>query len=113
MTNRDNNIPPGWRTVKRFCHDTYRTKDGKAYFEFRFVDVGSKIEIDIGQMPSYSNRSQNPHKTHRLPSSRGGERICVGDESAVKTLSEAKKIARAWAEQTWRYINAGIPFNNR
>ena len=80
MRNRDINLPVGWRKVKRYCHDTYRTKDGNAYFEFRFVDVGSNFEIDIGYMPSYGNRSLNPHKTHRLPSSRGGERICVGDE---------------------------------
>jgi hypothetical protein len=112
MTNRDANIPSGWRNVKRYCSDTYRTKDGKAYFEFRFVDVGRYFEIDIGAMPSYGNRSQNPHEIHYLPSRRGGRRICVGNESAIKTLSIAKKTAVAWAEQTWRYIKDGTPFSN-
>ena len=112
MTNREISLPAGWGKVKRYCNDTYRTKDGRAYFEFRFVDIGSNFEIDIGQMPSYGNRSSNQHQTHRIASSRGGDRICVGDESAIKSLSIAKKTAMAWAEQTWRYINTGIPFNN-
>jgi len=112
MTIRESNLPSGWKNVKRYCNDTYRTRDGKAYFEFRFVDVGSNIEIDIGPMPSYGSRSCDSHTTHRLPSSRRGERICVGDESAIKTLSIAKRTAMAWAEQTWRYIKDGIPFNN-
>ena len=97
----------------RYCNDTYRTKDGKAYFDFRFVEVGSRVEIDIVKTPSYGNRSRNSHKTHRLRSSRGGDKICVGDESAIKNLSVAKKTATAWAEQTWRYINTGAPFSSR
>jgi len=113
MNNRENNLPPGWSNVKRFAFDTYRSRDGCAFFEFRFVDVGSKIEIDIGTMPSYGDRSRDPHKTHRLPSSRGGEKICVGDESAINTYAIAKKTAMAWAEQTWRYIKTGTPFDNR
>jgi hypothetical protein len=90
--------------------DTYRTKDGHAYFEFRFVNKKSHYEIDILSTPSYGMRSRSPHKTHRLSSRRGGDRICVGDDSSVKTLPQAKKIAQAWSEQTWRYINTGKPF---
>jgi hypothetical protein len=113
MTNRVNSLPPGWSNVKRYAYDTYRTRDGEAFFEFRFVDVGSKIEIDISHIPSYGDRSRDPHKTHRLPSSRGGEKICVGDESAINSFSVAKKTAMAWAEQTWRYIKTGRSFDNK
>jgi len=90
--------------------DTYRTKDGRARFDFRFVDKRSHYEIDILSTPSYGTRSRNQHKTHRISSSRGCDRICVGDDSAVRTLSQAKKIAKAWSEQTWRYIKTGRPF---
>jgi len=90
--------------------DTYKTKDGNAYFDFRFVDKQSHYEIDILSSPSYGVRSRNPHKTHRISSNRGGERVCVGDDSAIKSIAQAKKIAEAWSEQTWRYIRTGKPF---
>jgi len=59
--------------------DTYRTSDGQACFDFRFVDERSHYEIDILS-------------------------------TAVRTLSQAKRIAKAWAEQTWRYIKTGRSF---
>jgi hypothetical protein len=90
--------------------DTYRTKDGKACFDFRFVDRRSHYEIDILRTPSYGSRSLDPHRTHRISSNRGGKRICVGDDSAVKNLRQAKRIAKAWSEQTWRYIKSGKLF---
>ena len=90
--------------------DTYRTTDGRACFDFRFVDKRSHYEIDILSTPGYGRRSRNRHKTHSVSSSRGGDRICVGDDSAVRTLSQAKRVAKAWSEQTWRYIKTGRLF---
>ena len=90
--------------------DTYRTKDGRACFDFRFVNKSSHFEIDILSTPGYGRRSRNRHKTHRISSRRGGDRICVGDDSAVRTLSQAKRVAQAWSEQTWQYITTGRPF---
>ena len=100
----------GWRS--RSTTDTYRTKDGRGFFDFEFVDVGSRIEIDILSSPSYESRPSGLHETHRLPSGRGGYKICFGDESIVKTLSGARKWAAIWAEMTWRYIRTGIPIPN-
>ena len=90
--------------------DSYRTNDGKAIFQFRFVYVGSYYEIDIIESPSYADRASGPHDTHRLSSDRGGYRICVGDNYAVDSLSIARRVAAAWAEQSWRYIKTGRPF---
>ena len=96
--------------------DVYRAKDGSAYFEFRFVWVsklfGGHYEIDIVSMPGYGGRSSGLHATHRLPSSRGGHKICFGNNSQVNTLSKAKKWAGVWAEHTWKYILYGISFPN-
>lgn len=90
--------------------DVYRTKDGRAYFKFRFVQAGSRYEMDIIQMPSYGSRSQSQHNTHRLNSNRGGSRVCVGDASSVRSLSDARKWARNWCEETWKYIQTGERF---
>jgi hypothetical protein len=102
-------IPPGgWRSAE----DTYRTKDGEVYFKFRFYPVGNYYEIDIIAMPSYGNRVSDLHTTHRLPSERGGNKVCFADPSIVTDLSTAKKWAAMWAEHTWKYIKNGTPFPN-
>ena len=100
-------IPPGgWRATQ----DEYRTRDGRAYFVFRFVAVSSYFEVDIVSMPSYGRRNEGAHETHRLSSDRGGKRICFGDASAISTLQIAYDFAQAWAENTWKYINTGERF---
>lgn len=101
-------IPPGgWRT-----EDTYRTKDGEAYFKFRFIPLGNYYEIDIIASPSYGNRVSDLHNTHRLPSERGGLKVCFADPFVVTDLTTAKKWAAMWAEHTWKYIKSGTPFPN-
>jgi hypothetical protein len=98
-------------------NDTYRTRDGRAYFDFRFVSCGGFFssgfwEIDILNMPSYGARDDGLHATHRLPSDRWdcSYKICVGDDSSVSSLSDAKRWAKAWAEETWKYIKTGERF---
>ena len=95
--------------------DTYRTRDGRAYFKFRFVPQGfffTHWEIDILAMPSYGGRSEGLHETHRLPSDRSDcrYRVCIGDESSVSSLSDARRWAGSWAEETWKYIQWGERF---
>lgn len=100
-------LPPGgWRATR----DTYRTEDGNHNFTFDFVNVGSHYEIDIVSQPSYNGRASDGHSTHRLPSDRGGNKICFADNSIVKDLSSARKWAKAWAEQTNKYIKTGRTF---
>ena len=100
-------IPPGgWRATQ----DEYRTRDGRAFFVFRFVAVGSFFEVDIVSMPSYGGRNEGAHETHRLSSDRGGKRICFGQPSAINTLQIAYEFAESWAENTWKYIKTGERF---
>ncbi|OQW91107.1 MAG: hypothetical protein BWK78_05470 [Thiotrichaceae bacterium IS1] len=102
----------GWRAVQ----DVYRTKDGNAYFTFSFVKVGiffTHYEIDIVSQPSYGDREAGQHSTHRLPSARGGYRVCLGDDSQADSLFNARKWAGTWAEHTWNYICTGRSFPNR
>lgn len=98
----------------RATEDVYRTGDGQAIFKFRFVKVGSKYEIDIVNMPSYTRygRSGDLHLTHRLPSDRGGHKICFGDPSIVKDLNAARQWAKNWSEETWKYLQRGEAFSN-
>jgi hypothetical protein len=98
-------------------NDTYRTRDGRAYFDFRFVGRGGFLapefwEVDILRMPSYGSRDDNLHATHRLPSSRSdcSYKVCIGNEQGVTSLTEAKRWAKAWAEETWSYIRTGERF---
>lgn len=101
----DEKIPPGgWRTV-----DTYRSKDGRAYFRFRFVNVGDHFQIDILDQPSYGGRSAGGHGTHRIESPRGGARICFADEAILRSEGDCYKWSQQWAEQTWEYIKTGKP----
>ena len=102
----------GWRAN---VTDEYRTRDGSAYFTFRFVDVGTHYEIDIIYQPSYGSRESDQHSTHRLSSSRSdcNYRVCLGDDRQANSLSNAKKWAGTWAEHTWNYIRTGRPFPNK
>ncbi len=90
--------------------DVYRTNDGKAYFEFDFVKVGSRYEVDIKKHPSYNGRSTGQHETHRLNSSRGGYKVCFANESTVTSLDKARTWVEAWSEGTWSYIKTGKRF---
>jgi hypothetical protein len=102
-------LPPGG--FRAAYVDTYRTKDGCARFQFRFVeDRPGVVEMDILSSPSYGFRSEDLHFTHRLPSSRGGYRVCLAHPEAAYSFAQAKKFAKSWAESTWRYIKHGLTF---
>jgi len=90
-----------------FSPATYRTKDGSAYYKFNYVDNDGKIEIDILEQPSYGSRETSAHKTHRLPSARSGQKICISAGSEPTTLEGAKNISMQWAELTHIYIKTG------
>ncbi len=86
---------------------TYRTKDGSGFYRFRYVNIGAIHEIDILDQPSYRHRATGAHITHRLPSARGGEKICISSGHEPTTLDAAKNISMAWAELTHTYILTG------
>lgn len=88
----------------------YRTARGSYNFNFRFCWQKQYYEIDILKTPSYQSRSDDLHSTHRLPSKRGGYKICVKDNSKVNSLQQAKIYCALWAEATARYIETGKTF---
>jgi hypothetical protein len=100
-------IKPGVLHVSNFAPASYRTKDSSGLYKFRFVDLGGKFEIDILFQPSYGTRNDGGNATHRLPSSRGGKKICISVGKEPKTIESAKKICVEWAELTQTYIKTG------
>lgn len=92
--------------------DTYRTNNGKHYFEFIFEDKGDYFYAHIAGQPNYRNRESDLHSTHRLRSDYPGcsYRICFADDNDVPTLERARKYAESWSEDTVRYIDTGIRF---
>lgn len=87
---------------------TYRTKDGKAWFGFRYVEYrDGTIEVDILSMPEYGDRDSSPLVTHRMPSSRGGYMISIHHPDQCRGLDHAKVISMLWSEMTWTYIQTG------
>jgi hypothetical protein len=101
-------IKPGTLHNTGYSPATYRTKDGNAVYKFRFVDLGrEKYAIDIISQPSYESRSSGNAVSHRLPSKRGGNKICLSTGFEPTTLDSAKKICMEWAELTHTYIKTG------
>lgn len=86
---------------------TYRTKNGKGLYTFRFVNIGGKFEIDILSQPSYAGKASSSLTTHRLSSSRGGHKICISSGKEPKDIETTKKISVEWAELTQTYIETG------
>ena len=101
----------GWRASTPTYRDVYRTNCGEL-FEFAFYLVnGSYYHVDILGMPSYRGRSESQHSSHRKDSIHGNDhRICVGDDSSLVSLEDAKHWACQWAEHSMAYINYGTPF---
>jgi hypothetical protein len=86
----------------------YYSLDGTAAFCFRFERQPSAgIRIYILDQPAYCGRSAESIPTHRI-FEHGRTFICF--DPLPQTTSDAKNIARAWAEQTLRYIRTGDRF---
>lgn len=100
-------IKPGIFYATSYGPATYRTKDGKEMFKFRFVDIGGKFEIDILSQPSYGSRDSGSIASHRLPSARGGNKICISAGKEPKSLESARNICMEWSELTHTYIKTG------
>lgn len=87
---------------------TYRTKDGSAYYMYRYVQVPQGyFEIDILSQPDYGARDTRMNVIHRLPSDRGGHKICISQGFEPTDLEKAKRISTEWAELTNVFIKTG------
>ena len=83
----------------------YTTLDRRDTFTFDFVQVSNyEWRAYIVSEPSYGERAQGAHESHRLHDSRG-HYVCWAP--APRTLNEAKGAARAWADATQVYIRRG------
>ncbi len=88
---------------------TYRTNDGRNFFKFEFVKVGSTYRVYILSGMSYGSRDAGPHASHRFTdSARNLHYICFDPEP--RTLRDAFNVASGWAENTQRYIETGRSF---
>lgn len=92
--------------------DEYRTNDGRAFFEFDFVNAGPYFDVYITKSPSYGNRSSDLHSTHRIQVG-NSYKICFADPSVANNLDKARKYSETWAEMTWKYIQTGKKFEDQ
>lgn len=79
---------------------TYRSRDGSAFFRFRFTPLGGDIRIHILEYPG--NGSCHVLHDHR------GAYICWS--SAIHSMAAAKAVAAMWAEATLVYQRTGRTF---
>ena len=88
-----------------FCSTkkVYRSKNGRHYFTFNFVDKGSNYDVFCTNHPSFNGKSSNPRKTHLFRS----KKICFVDGREPKTQSRAEQLAAQWAEYFLDYRQTG------
>ena len=83
--------------------DTYRSKNGLYYFDFDFVDQGKYIDIYCTRHPSFKGQDSSVRKTHLYYSGK----ICFVDGKEPRSLWEARRRAKEWAEYVLEYIRTG------
>ena len=84
------------------CTLTYRSRDGSAFFRFRFTSLGGGIRIHILEFPNPGTGSCHVLHDHN------GPYICWS--SAVRSMAAAEAVATMWAEATLVYQRAGHAF---
>ena len=85
----------------------YRTKDGRADYEFSFEQQrGGDWRAYIVSQPSYRGRSTSLDDTHRL---HDGSRYYVCWTKQLWNLDDLKKVVALWSDRTQRYIDNGTP----
>ncbi len=105
--------PPGERGLQGLLPHipgtlVYYSLDGTAAFRFKFeVQPHGGIRIYVLEQPGYRGRSEESIPTHRIFEN-GRKFICF--EPLPQTTEDARKVARAWAELTLRYIRTGERF---
>ena len=94
----------------------YRTKDGRAIFQFSYVWISSGYyQINIHKTPSYNGKSDSSSVAHWLSTSSNGatRKICFHSGKEPKDLDTAKKFSTHWAELTWTYIKTGVTIDEQ
>ena len=94
-------------THPQMVKTTYRTCDGAADYGFSIERSGGEYRIYITRQPAYGRRDTSLHATHRLCD---GRRYYVCWTRPIRSVEDAKAVARAWAESTQRYVRSGQRF---
>lgn len=81
----------------------YRSKNGRYYFKFKFVNLGSQINIYCTNHPSLNGRDSAPGKTHLY----GSGKVCFVEGRAPRTQRRAEQLASQWAEYFLEYRRTG------
>lgn len=81
----------------------YRSKCGRHYFNFTFVDKGTHINIYCTKHPSLNGRDSDPQKTHLWPSGK----ICFVAGREPHSPGRAEELAAQWAEYFLEYRRTG------
>lgn len=81
----------------------YRALDRVSDFGFQFIDRGRGYDIVCTDHPSLRGRDPSPRKTHL----HNDNRVCFVEGQEPRTLSEALRRAREWAEYFTRYVRTG------
>ena len=79
---------------------TYRSRDGSAFFRFRFTSLGGDIRIHILEYPG----TGSCHVLH----DHNGAYICWS--GAIRSMAAAEAVAAMWAEATLVYQRTGRVF---
>lgn len=79
---------------------TYRSRDGSAFFRFRFTPHGNDIRVHILEFPG----TRSCHVLH----DRFGAYVCWS--GAIRSIAAAKAVAAMWAEATLVYQHTGRAF---
>jgi hypothetical protein len=86
-------------------------------YKFRYVhDIVSpgKVRVYIEKQPSYQGRSRDPYVIHRYPGMNGAPPyICFKENFKPTSYSEARKLARKWADLTNGYIRTGMTISEQ
>ena len=88
--------------------DIYTTRLGTE-FRFRFEFKDGNYEIFIVEQPSYGDRPDDLHTTHRI---KFGDQHKICWTGLMPTREEAKRVAGLWSDYSERYILNGEPFPN-
>jgi hypothetical protein len=85
----------------------YRTKDGRADYEFSFEqEWNGDWRAYIVSQPSYGSRATDAHSTHRL-TDHGRRYVCW--DSPIRSRADLKSVVALWSDRTQDYIRYGTP----
>ena len=87
--------------VKKF----YRSKNGVHFFNFKFIDRGTHVNIYCTKHPSLNGRDPDVNKTHLFASGK----LCFVSGRGPRSQRRAEELARQWAEYYVEYRRTGVP----